>query len=51
MYVCGPELWYCGEDGDGGFWIEPVQGEDVMKECVYCGVGIKGDWLFSIWEE
>ena len=45
------ELWYCGEDGYGGFWIEPVQGEEVMKECVYCGAGIKGDCLFLIWEE
>ena len=45
----GPELWYCGENGDGGFWIEPVQGEDVSKECVYCGVGVEGDCLFLIW--
>ena len=51
MYVGGPELWYCGENGDGGLWIEPVQGKDVLKECVNCGVGVEGDRLSLIWNE
>ena len=31
MYVCGSELWYGGEDGKGGFRVEPMCGEKSLK--------------------
>ena len=46
--MCGPELWYCGENGNGGFWIEPVEGEEVLEKRIYCGVGTEGDCLLLI---
>ena len=30
LCVCGAELWGSGENGNGGEWVEPVQGEDVL---------------------
>ena len=48
VYMSGSQLWDCGEDGDGGFWVEPVQGEDVLKQCVNCCVGLEGDYGFMV---
>ena len=30
VYVCGSELW-CGEDGKGGFGVEPMLGEECLE--------------------
>ena len=32
MYVRGSYLWDCGENGNGGLWVEPMQGENVLKK-------------------
>ena len=31
VYVCGSELWYGGEDGEGGFRVEPMCGEECLE--------------------
>ena len=31
VYVCGSELWYGGEDGKGGFGVEPMRGEKCLE--------------------
>ena len=41
-------MWNGGENGESGFRVEPVHGEDGLDKRIDSGVGVEGDGCFLV---